>query len=356
MSGQYARSIVDSSLAVVVAVDRDRRILEFNPAAERAFGYAREEVVGRPVNMLYADPESGEAIRRLVFERQGVVSEVENRRKNGEVFTRLMSAAVLRDAEGKALGILGTSIDVTERKRAEARMRDMLAELELLFENAVTGIVFTRDHVVERVNRRFGELFGYGKEELVGLTTERLHPGKEDYDKHIRDAESQLAQGGVYRADMHLRRKDGAPLWVRVAGRAAARDKDGGAIWVFEDITERKLAELRLERREAYFRALIENGNAVILVIDAAGLIKYESRGIERVLGYTAAERIGRPSVELVHPQDVNRVRSAYQRMLEEEPHALSKYATMPAITATLYDWGTRRVSVLVITADFCPG
>ena len=357
MSGQYARSIVDSSLAVVVAVDRDRRILEFNPAAERAFGYAREEVVGRPVNMLYADPESGEAIRRLVFERQGVVSEVENRRKNGEVFTSLMSAAVLRDAEGKALGILGTSIDVTERKRAEARMRDMLAELELLFENAVTGIVFTRDHVVERVNRRFGELFGYGKEELVGLTTERLHPGKEDYDKHIRDAESQLAQGGVYRADMHLRRKDGAPLWVRVAGRAAARDKDGGAIWVFEDITERKLAELRLERREAYFRALIENGNAVILVIDAAGLIKYESRGIERVLGYTAAERIGRPSVELVHPEDVNRVRSAYQRMLEEEPQPVAvefrmrrkdgSWRTVEGICGGAFDFDGEKVALV---------
>lgn len=319
-SGHYARSIVDSSLAVVVAVDRERRILEFNPAAERAFGYTREEVVGRPVNMLYADPESAETIRRLVFERQGVVSEVENRRKNGEVFTSLMSAAVLRDAEGKALGILGTSIDVTERKRAEARMRDVLGELEVLFENAVTGIVFTRDRVIERVNHRFVELFGYGKDDLVGQTTERLHPAKEDYERHNRDAESQLEQGHIYEVDLQLQRRDGTPLWIHLAGKAATRDDEGrGAIWVFEDITERKLAELRLERRETYFRALIENCNDVILVIDAAGAIKYESRGIERILGYTPAERVGRASVELVHPEDANRVRSAYQRIVQGE-------------------------------------
>jgi PAS domain S-box-containing protein len=319
-SGHYARSIVDSSLAVIVAVDRDRKILEFNPAAERAFGYAREEAVGRPVNMLYADPESGEAIRRLVFERQGVVSEVENRRKNGEVFTSLMSAAILRDAEGKALGILGTSIDVTERRHAEAKMREVLGDLELLFENAVTGIAFTKEGHIERVNRRFAELFGFGKDELLGQTLERLHATREEYEKHLREADSLLAQGRIYRADVQLRRKDGAPAWMHVVGKAVAREREtGGAIWVFEDVTERKFAEQRLERRETYFRALIENCNDVILVVDAGAMVKYESRGIERMLGYTPAERVGRSSLEHVHPDDAARVRAGYQRLLQGE-------------------------------------
>jgi PAS domain S-box-containing protein len=319
-SGHYARSIVESSLAAIVAVDRDRRILEFNPAAERAFGYARDEVMGRPVNMLYADPESGEAIRRLVFERQGVVSEVENRRKNGEVFTSLMSAAVLRDAEGKALGIMGTSIDVTDRKRAEARMRDVAAEMELLFENVVTGIAFTKDRVIERANRRFAELFGYSKEELVGHGIDLVAASSEDHEKLMREAQAHFGQGRVYQVDVQMRRKDGGLAWIHLVGKAVAREKEAGAvIWVFEDITERKFAEMRLERRETYFRALIENCNDVIVVIDAAAVIKYESRGIERVLGFTAAERIGRSSLELVHPDDSARVRAAYQRVLRAE-------------------------------------
>ncbi|HEX6007976.1 MAG TPA: PAS domain S-box protein [Burkholderiales bacterium] len=319
-SGHYARSIVDSSLAAIVAVDRDRRILEFNPAAERAFGYTREEVIGRPANLLYADPESAEAIRRLVFERQGGVSEVENRRKNGEVFTSLMSAAILRDADGKALGILGTSIDVTERKRAEAKMREVATELELLFENAVTGIAFTRELTIERVNRRFAELFGYPKEEFLGQTLERVHAGKEDYERTLRDAEAHFNQNRVYRADVQLQRKDGSPVWIHVVARAVARERDAaGAIWVFEDVTERKFAELRLERRETYFRALIENCSDVIAVIDAGAVIKYESRGIERLAGYSSAERTGRSALELVHPDDAQRVRAAYQRIVQGE-------------------------------------
>jgi len=357
-AGHYARGIVESSLAVIVAVDRERRILEFNPAAERAFGYTRDEVLGRPVNMLYADPESAEAIRRLVFERQGVVSEVENRRKNGEVFTSLMSAAVLRDAEGKALGILGTSIDVTDRKRAEAKMRDVLTELELVFENAVTGIVFTRDRIIERVNRRFAEMFGYGKEDLVGQSMELIHLAKEDYEKVGRDAHSELAGGRVYRADMQFRRKDGALIWTHLAGKAVSRDQESAeAIWVFEDITERKFAELRLESRETYFRALIENCNDVIMVVDAAGTVKYESQGIERVLGCTAAERTGRSSLELVHPDDIAKVRAGYQRILRGDAqhiavefrmrHRDGSWRTVEGIGSGAFDIDGEKVGVV---------
>lgn len=357
-SGHYARGIVESSLAVIVAVDRDRRILEFNPAAERAFGYTRDEVVGRPVSMLYAAPESADAIRRLVFERQGVVSEVENRRKNGEVFTSLMSAAVLRDADGKALGILGTSIDVTERKQAEAKMHGLLTELELVFENAVTGIAFTKDRVIERVNRRFAEMFGYGREELTGRSIELLHPAKDDYEKLLHDADPELARGGVYRIDMQFRRKDGSLIWAHLAGRAVTRGRESAEeIWVFEDITERKFAELRLERRETYFRALIENCNDVIMVIDAAGTVKYESPGIDRVLGYTAAERTGRSSLELVHPDDAANVRAGYQRILRGEAqhvaiefrmrHRDGNWRTVEGIGSGAFDIGGEKVSVV---------
>jgi PAS domain S-box-containing protein len=231
-----------------------------------------------------------------------------------------MSAAILRDAEGKALGILGTSIDVTERRHAEAKMREVLGDLELLFENAVTGIAFTKEGHIERVNRRFAELFGFGKDELLGQTLERLHATREEYEKHLREADSLLAQGRIYRADVQLRRKDGAPAWMHVVGKAVAREREtGGAIWVFEDVTERKFAEQRLERRETYFRALIENCNDVILVVDAGAMVKYESRGIERMLGYTPAERVGRSSLEHVHPDDAARVRAGYQRLLQGE-------------------------------------
>lgn len=318
-AGLYARSIVDSSLAMIVAVDRDRRIVEFNPAAERAFGYTREEMMGRHIDMLYADPESGEVVRRLVFERQGMVGEIENKRKNGEVFTSLMSAAVLRDPDGKALGILGTSLDVTDRKRVEMKLREVLGESELIIDNVAAGIAVAKDRVFERVNRRFAEMLGYRAEELVGKSTEIVYPAKEDFERVGREAYPEIAKGGVYQTSNQFKRKDGSLFWARLAGRALDREKSGGrSVWAFEDISERRGAEEQLRRRETYFRALIENGNEAVLVTGADGTIRYDSPGSERVLGYRPA---GRSSFDLVHADDVARLREACQRVLRGVTH-----------------------------------
>lgn len=319
-SGQYARSMVESSLAMIVAVDRDRRIIEFNPAAERAFGYTREEALGRHVDTLYADPESGEIVRRLVFERQGMVGEIENKRKSGEVFTSLMSAAVLRDDEGRALGILGASLDISERKRAEGKLREALAEREVIFDNITAGIVHAKDRVIRRVNRRFAEMVGYAPEELVGQSTEIVYPSKEDYEKLGREAYPELARGNAYQSVVRFKRKDGSLVWVYLSGRAVDREQGGtNSVWVCENVTDRKAAEDELQRREARFRALVEGSGDMSMVFNAAGVIRYESPGMERLLGYRPEERIGRSSFEFVHPDDLVRVRDGYQRILRGE-------------------------------------
>jgi len=319
-SAQYARGIVDSSLATIVAVDRDRRIQEFNPAAERAFGYQRDEVLGKSVNLLYDDPKTAEMVRSIAFERDGLVGEIVNRRKNGELFTSLLSAAILRDAEGKTLGIVGTSMNISERKQAEDRLRAALGDIELIFDNAAAGIAYARDRVIGRVNRRFAEMLGYDKDELRGKSAEILYPTHADYENLGREAYPELAKGGIYQADVQFKRKDGSLFRAHLIGRAVSRQKEGTeSIWVFEDITGRKAAEERLQRREAYYRALVENSSDVIIVVNAEGKIKYASPGMERVLGYRAAERIGHTSFELVHPDDLAGVAEAYQRILGGE-------------------------------------
>lgn len=357
-SAQYARSIVDSSLATIVAVDRDRRIMEFNPAAERAFGYRREEVLGQPINLLYDDPKAAETVRRLAFERDGLAGEVVNRRKNGELFTSLLSAAILRDAEGKTLGIVGTSMNISERKQADEKLHAALAELELIFDETAAGIAFTRDRVIQRVNVWFAEMFGYDSGELAGKNAEILYPTQGDYEKLGREAYPELAKGGIYRADVELKRKDGSLFRAHLTGRAVSRDKGGTeSIWILEDVTQRKTEEERLQRREAYFRALVENSGDVIIVVNAEGKIKYESPGMERVLGYRAAERIGRSSFELIHPEDIAGVEDAYVRILRGDTrhvrvefrmrHRDGSWRIVEAMTSGPFDSDGERVGIV---------
>ncbi|MBU6402874.1 MAG: PAS domain S-box protein [Verrucomicrobia bacterium] len=127
---KYARSLIDSSLDMIIAVDRDRHIIEFNRAAEDTFGYRREEVLGKHADMLYADPAEGLVISEIVLAQQGCVREVNNVRKNGETFPSFLAASLLRDPQGRQIGVMGISRDITDRKRAEEAIRRLNAELE----------------------------------------------------------------------------------------------------------------------------------------------------------------------------------------------------------------------------------
>lgn len=322
-SAQYAQNIVRSLPAMIVATDRERRIVEFNPAAELAFGYRRGEVVGKPVTLLYADPESADDVRRMVIERKGITAEIQNRRKNGEIFTSLLSAAILRDPQDRMLGIVGTSLDVSERKEAEAKLRAALTELEAMFESCSTAMAYVRKRAFERVNQRFAEMMGYEKKELLGRSTELVYSRREDFEKLGREAYPVLSQGVVYETTTQFKRKDGSVFWVQLAGRALQPGKEGtGSIWAVEDITGRRRAEEDLRRREARFRAIIENCNVAFIVMDTGGAVRYQSPAAERVLGHTAAERVGRPLFDVVHPEDVEAVRGALQRVHRGELRA----------------------------------
>jgi PAS domain S-box-containing protein len=118
-SQQFARNLIDSSLDMIIAVDQNRRISEFNAAAQKTFGYTRDEILGRDVSLLYADQSEAARIQRMVAETGRAVQEVKNRRKNGEVFPAFLSASQLKNARGEPIGVMGVSRDITELKKAE---------------------------------------------------------------------------------------------------------------------------------------------------------------------------------------------------------------------------------------------
>jgi len=129
-SQEYARNIIDSSLDMIISVDMERRIIEFNRAAEQTFGYRREEVLGRHVNMLYADENEGLQVHSTTMENGRCVQDVANRRQNGEDFSSMLSASVLRDTRGEVVGVMGVSRDITDRKRAEEVLRNSREDLK----------------------------------------------------------------------------------------------------------------------------------------------------------------------------------------------------------------------------------
>lgn len=131
-SQEYTKNIINSSLDIIITASTDRDIVEFNKAAEKAFGYRRDDIVGKHVDILYANPQEGLAIHKKTIEHGKCEQGIINRHKNGGDFPCFLSASLLRDANGKVVGVMGISRDISNEKRSNEQIKRSLREKEVL--------------------------------------------------------------------------------------------------------------------------------------------------------------------------------------------------------------------------------
>jgi PAS domain S-box-containing protein len=116
---EYAESLINSSLDIIVSVNTNHQIIAFNHAAEQAFGYRKAEVLGQPVDMLYADPTENVHIQERLSQTGTFTGEVINKRQDGSTFEAYVSASEMRDIHDRIIGVMGISRDITASKQAE---------------------------------------------------------------------------------------------------------------------------------------------------------------------------------------------------------------------------------------------
>ena len=154
----------------------------------------------------------------------------------------------LRSASGKIVGVLGTFADITDRKRADASLRESEYKLRTLLESMREGIiqVDNRDCIVY-VNDCFCKMVDYSFDELMGGDW-KLLVFDEDGCRIVEQANERRRDGVSDSYELCLKKKTGEKLWVIVGG-APILDAEAvitGSMGVFTDITERKIAEERL--------------------------------------------------------------------------------------------------------------
>jgi diguanylate cyclase (GGDEF)-like protein/PAS domain S-box-containing protein len=229
---------------------KDRRIVRCNRRYEEMYGYGPGELDGKPTAVLYTDLAEharagavydtlarGETSRRIELRR----------RKDGSTFwSRADGRAV--DPREPHRGSVWIVEDVTERRRADEDLRRLVSEQQAVLENAFVGIAFVRDRMFHRSNPRFEEMFGYAPGELIGGATGTLCAEAGAWNEEALPVERQY------------RRKDGSLLWCKAVGKAVdASRRDGGSIWIFDDVSAEHAAREALEAsRSALERAVAE--------------------------------------------------------------------------------------------------
>lgn len=119
----YAEYLVKCSLDMIVAANLDLEITEFNPSAEKMFGYCKSEILGKPICLLFADAHESKQVIEKILTEKIFAGEINKRKKNGEIFPSFLSASILKDINDKEIGIVGILRDITERNRLVDQLR-----------------------------------------------------------------------------------------------------------------------------------------------------------------------------------------------------------------------------------------
>jgi len=214
-------------------------------------------------------------------------------------------AASNRDLEAEIAGRIRVEKALRE---SEERYRTILHSIEDgYFEVDLAGnMVFMNDALCRMI--------GYSRAELLGMNNRQYMTAETA--RRVYEVFNEVYRTGQPSTgfDWELRRPDGASRYVEVSV-SLVRDAGGqpvGFRGIARDITERKQGERALRENEAWLRAIVEGTHALLVQVDVEGRLTYVNDAVARVMGYSPEEMVGLLYLQIVHPDDRERVRRAF--------------------------------------------
>jgi diguanylate cyclase (GGDEF)-like protein/PAS domain S-box-containing protein len=197
------------------------------------------------------------------------------------------------------------SLAQNDQYEDEEHLRQTLLEYQAILDNASLGITFTRNRTFLHCNERFSEMFGWGRDELVGQSTQILYPSEEAYAALSRVAQPTLSSGKRMDTELMMMKRDGTLFWCRMLANAIdPGDHSKGSIFITEDITDRKAADEALRQLLLEQQAILDNALIAIAFLKGRQILRCNSR-LEQLFGYGVGELDG-VSSEILYPSAEN--------------------------------------------------
>jgi PAS domain S-box-containing protein len=267
------------------------RFLAVNDAAIAHYGFSRDEFLAITIKNISPDddlpkPREWGEPDELGFHKGGAWR---HRLKDGRIIDVDISYYTL-DFDGRRAKLV-MALDITDRKRAEASLRQSEEKLRLFIEHAPAALAMLDiDMRYLVVSRRWITDYPLSSYNIVGRSHDEILPEIPD---RWKDAHRRGLQGEIIKADEDFfERTDGSKQWIRWEVRPWYRmDKEIGGILIFsEDITERKASEESLRR----LQMAVEGSGDVVFMTDKDGTMTYINKSFTATYGFTSDEVVGK--------------------------------------------------------------
>ncbi|TGL46142.1 PAS domain-containing sensor histidine kinase [Leptospira meyeri] len=248
----YSSLILQYLYDAVIVTDMEFRIINWNLAAERIYGFTAKEVIGQStVSILKTEQnETTREGRISELQTKGIwQGEVYQYNKNLQKLKIRSAASFLKDKSGQTIGLIAINRDITEESKFQEELADREERFRMSFDNAGVGVcLLDLDGRFVRVNKKLESMLGYESYELIGR---RSNEFAYEEDKQVFDSFRELALSGSKENMIYEKRffsKNQNILWVEISN-TLVKDRSGKPSYFvvhLNDITDRKNAELHL--------------------------------------------------------------------------------------------------------------
>ncbi|MET4175472.1 PAS domain S-box-containing protein [Bradyrhizobium sp. LA6.1] len=257
--GRYRLLVEAITDYAIYMLDRDGHVTSWNPGAKRFKGYEAEEIIGRHFSTFYTETEREQKVPALALEEAERTGRFEREgwrvRKDGTQFWAHVVIDAIRSPKGELVGFAKITRDLTERRAAEAKLRESEQQFRLMVQSVTDYAIYMLDVEgnVASWNAGAQRIKGYGPEEIIGRHFSNFYTEEDRAASLPRTGLQTAAREGRWEHEGQRVRKDGTRFWAHVV-IDAIRDDDGklvGFAKVTRDITERREAEAALQAAQA---------------------------------------------------------------------------------------------------------
>jgi PAS domain S-box-containing protein len=292
------RATVEVALDAVVGMNGRGAIIEFNAAAERCFGWRREQVLGKSLADLIVPPryrqDHLDGMERYLRTGDGPYLgrrvEVEALRADGSEFPAELAIGVAQSRDGPIF--IGFLRDITERKRADEALRAGEEQYRAIFNASVDGLILKdADQRIVDVNDAFLSMHGYRREVVLGRHLSEFVPA--DLQARCDALLPGIIAGEACRLEARSQHSDGTLFDVEIQGVPMQYGGRPHALIIVKNINESKAAADALVMREQQYRAIFEGSADAMVLWNAEVRFVDVNRAYTEIYGFTREEVIG---------------------------------------------------------------